>query len=898
MGKMKNKTTFGTVALALFWIVLLSGIILAVPFDIDSPYLSISRIMVGNPWASFTRNVHYWSSQFFLIFTLVHLFDHFHFKEKIGFKAATSIRLAIGVLIIFLAMLTGFLLKADNDSLQARLILESLIRLVPFFGNTLAFSLLGNGGDFQLIYVHHVATFTVFITLITLEHSRKIWPPVSNTLLTVVAVSLVSYFFNAPLHDNLNPATKGPWYFVGFQEILHWLKHPVWAVAMAFVIVVLIYLVNSGKEKTFLYSKRTLLVFSVFYLALTIIGLFFRGEQWKWAFPGSSDYSQSVTYNFRTSRVNFYPEYPPETVAGSSDIMGRKESCLLCHTNTFGFTESHNPEIIGCFSCHGGNPFATVKRDAHKKMNNIPGNLSNSKQSCGTAQCHPEIVERVPSGLMATLSGVISVNRTVFNEQSDPDILTNVHQLGNTAADTHLKNLCANCHLGNPKTEYGPVTETTRGGGCLACHLNYSPQAEKALKSSRAKYIRAHPEVSLKVGNKHCFNCHSRSGRISTNYEGWHETTLHPGQMPDSANYRLVQGYRVFVKIQEDVHHRLGLECIDCHHSYELMGDGNLYSHQEDQEDVQCADCHFKGTPRITLGDDLDNESAIIASLRFGGITGRKFLTTGKFKRPLINTFVKNDTAFLATKNGDKIFNLTPPADVCTNTRAHSTLSCSSCHTAWASSCIGCHNSFDENAPGFNLYENKKITGTWVETKGSYTAKLPALGNRTTEKGNEIIPVIPGMVLTIDKKSFTNQNNESLIFQRLFAPAAPHTTSLKGRSCKSCHNNPFALGYGEGQLFYNTKGGIGKWEFKPSNELNINDNLPEDAWIEFLKNRKGMVSTRKDVIPFSIEQQKKILMVGACLTCHAEDSKVMGESLGHFEKLLKNVSSKCVLPYW
>ena len=80
----------------------------------------------------------------------------------------------------------------------------------------------------------------------------------------------------------------------------------------------------------------------------------------------------------------------------------------------------------------------------------------------------------------------------------------------------------------------------------MACHINYSPEAEKALKFSHNSKVKAHPSVSLQVSNNHCFGCHSRSGRIATNYEGWHETTLEAKQIPDSTNYRLVEGSRVF----------------------------------------------------------------------------------------------------------------------------------------------------------------------------------------------------------------------------------------------------------------------------------------------------------------------------------------------------------------
>ncbi len=47
--KKADKTTFGTLALAMFGMVLLSGIVLAVPFDVSTPYLSVSNLMIGNP---------------------------------------------------------------------------------------------------------------------------------------------------------------------------------------------------------------------------------------------------------------------------------------------------------------------------------------------------------------------------------------------------------------------------------------------------------------------------------------------------------------------------------------------------------------------------------------------------------------------------------------------------------------------------------------------------------------------------------------------------------------------------------------------------------------------------------------------------------------------------------
>jgi hypothetical protein len=603
----------------------------------------------------------------------------------------------------------------------------------------------------------------------------------------------------------------------------------------------------------------------------------------------------------RVAPLNFNPDFVPEAAATSPLIDGRKESCVVCHDEVVGFSVSHNPQAIGCFSCHGGNPFDGDKNQSHQDMLLVPGNLADAGISCGTTNCHPEIVKRINTGLMSTLSGMISVDRFVFNEQDNPDLLTNVHQLANSAADEHLRNLCVRCHLGNPKTASGPVNEKSRGGGCLACHLNYEALAssanfEKKLNINDTSYLKYHPAVSLEVTNEHCFGCHSRSGRISTNYEGWHETILTVDEAPKNERYNIIEETRVFRFIQADVHHKLGMSCIDCHNSYELMGDGNLYAHQENQVNIQCKDCHITDVVNIIDHSQLDEESAIIASLRFGNIKDRNYIVTEKQKRPLINTWYDNDTAYMIGKNSKKEFAMKRPADICTQGESHDMLSCSSCHTSWAPSCIGCHNEYDPNEPGYNMLTNQEKQGSWVEYIGQYNAHLPALGIRENETGKTVIPVVPGMVLTIDVGSFDKTLHDSLIFQRLFAPAAPHTTQLVGRDCKSCHNNPVALGFGDGRLIYKTDNGVGKWNFSPKYQNNQNDGLPEDSWIGFMQSKEGKVSTRSDVRPFNLDDQKRILEVGACLSCHNDQSQVIKQSLVDYEGLIKNLSKDCILP--
>ncbi len=885
-------------------ICLISGIFVAIPYNVETPFLSISTMMVLNPAASFFRNIHFWSAQFFLIFVLIHIWDHFNKSEGIVLKRGIWFRLTLGILIIFLVMLTGFLLKGDTDSKQAWRILDSLLLGIPIIGDVLSSSLLGKEGSLQLVYVHHIATFTIIIVIITFEHSRKIWAKIPTLIAVLIVTLIISYFFTPPLHDGINTTIKGPWYFVGFQEILYWLSTPSISIGIIVLFLALVYIIPFSGQRVSFFSKRLLLIFTIIYFLLTLSGMFLRGENWKLVWPWDNDYSHSVLHSFTTSQINFVNDFTEEELTSTTVINGGKESCVICHDNVVGFTASHNPEAIGCFSCHGGNPFDGSKDGAHSNMILIPGNFANAAISCGTTNCHPDITSRKNTNIMDNLSGMISVDRFVFNEQHSPDFLTDVHHLGNSAADEHLRNMCVICHLGNPKTETGPVTESSRGGGCLACHINYDEFASTAWfehndNVNDTMYLNFHPSISMKVTNQHCFGCHSRSGRISTNYEGWHETTLEVDEMPLDNNHRLVEESRVFRFVSEDIHHELGLSCIDCHNSFEMMGDGNYYAHQEEQTTISCEDCHFDGEPNIISAEDIDSESAIIASMRFGNISEKEFLATKKRDIPLVNTWWNNDTAYFLTKNQGKEFVLSAPGNTCTVGSAHDNVSCSSCHSAWAPSCIGCHNEYDDNEPGYNMYTNQEKQGSWVEFVGEYNAHLPALGVRTIDNKNQVIPVVPGMVLTIDVGSFSKDIHDSLIFHRLFAPSAPHTTSSQGRSCKLCHNNPVALGYGDGNLRYNINNHIGRWSFDSYYQNNPNDKLPEDAWVGFLDDRKGeVVSTRTNVKPFSIIEQQNILTVGACLTCHEDNSNVMKQSLVEFDLLVGRRSSECVMPVW
>ena len=902
--------TFGNIAFAAFIIAAVSGILLAIPFDINKPYDSIAYILLTNPGGVLFRNLHYWSAQLFLIFSILHLYDHLKRSTERELRSGVWLRLTFSIIVIFFVMLSGFIIKGDADSIQARQIISTLIEQIPLIGKELSISLLGSGKSYQLIYVHHIATATIFLWVIIIEHAKFIWPRLRIVLYLLPLLILIGYIFPPALHDGLNPVIKGPWYFLGLQEILHWLSYPFLAVIIAFIFLIAVFLLPKLPLTASRLTKQGILISAIVYTILIIIGFYFRGTDWQFTWPWN---------NPVITEYHFQPFEGIKTVSDKElesrnipVVLGRREGCLFCHNDVNGFSPAHNPQAIGCVSCHLGNPFSLDKNDAHSGMILIPGNLNTAKRTCGTSNCHSNITDRIQNTLMTTLSGMISVDRYTFGESDSLNSFHRISNIDHSLAYNHLRNLCASCHLCGIKKETGPITQLSRGGGCNACHLNYDKKSLNALNTyKRTGYVAGdtskplmHPSLSVKINDGHCFGCHSRSGRISTNYEGWRETFLAHNQVDTSKGFRILEDGRVFAKTQDDVHHAKGMSCIDCHTSYETMGNGNVYLHEEDQTQVRCADCHFNGKPKTISYKQLDAESQKIAELRKYNQKDRRFLTIKKSGCPLINTYINKDNKpELITKNGNKTLPLQPPSFVCTEGKGHENLSCKSCHTSWSPQCIGCHTQYNPDGESYDLLDNKYVKGAWEETPSDYLAEPPVLGVRTTVtksgmKKETVETFIPGMILTIKKKDINpnSKSDKNLIFRRMYAPAFSHTITKQSRSCQSCHNNPLAIGYGRGKLEYVKVGKFGRWKFTPKYPLSYYDALPEDAWIGFLRTRMNYAATRTNVRPFNVEEQKNILTVGACLTCHKQNSRPI--KLFLLGGKMPKVSSKCLLPRW
>ncbi len=521
--------------------------------------------------------------------------------------------------------------------------------------------------------------------------------------------------------------------------------------------------------------------------------------------------------------------------------------CRSCH----GTVSEAPPDLhggISCEACHLGEPGAQQAEAAHVGLEREPGALDTLDETCGRAGCHRELAERVLASPMATARGLVAVDRWAFGELAVPDgeqaIGEVLARADPTPAEDHLRRLCGGCHLGTRRDNRDDAVTGT-GSGCGACH-----------SASRAEGG-PHPPVDAAVPDDRCLGCHSRSGRISLSYQGLAEVrplsacevpaTLHDG--------------RAGCRVEPDLHHAAGLACTDCHLHTELMGDGRSYAHQEDAVEVRCESCH--GPVDETLegrwGQVDDPVTARILARRGEPPGAEEAVRRGVRGTPLWN-LRSSEAGWVLTGKLDGRSRTVPqtPRGADHRLAGHERLSCEACHAAWAPRCPDCHTAWDPAAEQWDFGTASVRPGRWVETAQRFGWGPPALAVTGEDR---IVPAVPGMIATLEL--------ETTVRTRLFARAAPHTTSRLGRGCGSCHGAPEALGLGPGSL------DLGGWP-----EVSFTPAGPGDGWVELFPVEPG-VGTRVGLRSLDAGEQRRMLGVGRCVGCHGEaEDTVYGDFAG------------------
>ncbi len=149
----------------------------------------------------------------------------------------------------------------------------------------------------------------------------------------MLAVLIVLSLLASPgLHDGLDPIVKGPWYFLGLQEILHWTPWPNAVVAGMVAVLAMLFVVRVAGASRARVVKSVLAVVAIGYAGLCATGAFMRGENWAWGltWPGATG-NPRLAWVFAST-----PGTPSPLPSPLPTVMGRPDGCLVCHRGVTG----------------------------------------------------------------------------------------------------------------------------------------------------------------------------------------------------------------------------------------------------------------------------------------------------------------------------------------------------------------------------------------------------------------------------------------------------------------------------------------------------------------------------------------------------------------------------------
>lgn len=560
---------------------------------------------------------------------------------------------------------------------------------------------------------------------------------------------------------------------------------------------------------------------------------------------------------------------------------GGHERCVSCHQGIEQVSATHGR----CSACHGGDPNAGDKKTAHATLRGQanPSAPDVWQDTCGS--CHRYQLERVKSTIMQTNAGMIrniqlswegedgkqytTTRGKAFDPTGKPVVTAPVAELNNLSGELYRK-FCSRCHVGTANSEsYGAA----HASGCAACHFPWNDtatyQGKDQTMKGKAGHSASHAMTAL-PDTQVCARCHNRSGRIAFSYQGLYDGNngLVPTRRGEGGPV-MTSGARNLTHITPDVHFAAGMECIDCHTSRDVMGDGYAYRNMYLQTEIACEDCHGSATaPPQYREVSRENEEALRESKSYKQSLqyGMRMIQTAK-GRSYSNVFYTNGSVWLQGKRSGKLHR----SKVITGTVAHTIaghgrLECYACHSRTSVQCFGCHTRYDKGQTGMDFIKGEETPGAFSESE-DYRTLYPfplALNQR-----GRISPVTPGcqtFVTVAEADGSTSKSEYVSKFkgkqQLRFAPFYSHNTGKKALGCVECHGNPAFLGFGQHVVEGNS--------IKGTLICERSDSKPLDGFLTMKNGRVNAYSaiTRENARPLNGAEVKRTLSVNLCLPCH------------------------------
>lgn len=270
------KFKFGDMALANLLVSLMSGLFVAYQYDYTAAYSSVITMDNSLPYGAFLRSLHYYSSQAFFLFLLIHIGEYICRGVHLNMPVCSWIKLVLTIPGTILLLFTGYILKGDIVGVSAGRIAEQLVLIIPFIGDALNrffFSLKHDG--LYRVYFNHALVLGLLCGWALWSHLKKRTIKGHYVLLCLFILFGICFFCKAPLDAPPNDAeamlVKGPWFFLGVQELLRYFS-PLWAgIVYPSIIIVLLLLLPAASKKYNGFLLSAIMLFMISHTFLTVV---------------------------------------------------------------------------------------------------------------------------------------------------------------------------------------------------------------------------------------------------------------------------------------------------------------------------------------------------------------------------------------------------------------------------------------------------------------------------------------------------------------------------------------------------------------------------------------------------------------------------------------------------
>jgi quinol-cytochrome oxidoreductase complex cytochrome b subunit len=271
----------GGTAVFLMLVVSITGVLETfyyIPTLKEAP-LSVQTLAYLVPFGALVRNLHYWSAQFLIVVSAVHLV-RIVFTGAYAPPRRFNYLLGLGLFIISLLLdFTGYALRWDTGIQWALVVGTNLVRSIPLVGESLYRTLVGGmqlgGATLTRFYAWHIYGLTSLAVLLAIWHVFRIRrdggiavpPPGLRTnperitrfelvrrevlamIFTASGLILLSVVSPAPIAPSIteiNAVTgeaQAPWFFLWVQQMLKWGDPFLWGVFVPMIILFILGLI-------------------------------------------------------------------------------------------------------------------------------------------------------------------------------------------------------------------------------------------------------------------------------------------------------------------------------------------------------------------------------------------------------------------------------------------------------------------------------------------------------------------------------------------------------------------------------------------------------------------------------------------------------------------------------